>query len=54
MTQDGDWRGGGEEERGVGLKMTSLFYMIAGEHFKQFNIIKLVGLIVNKLSRTSN
>ena len=27
---------------GAGLKMTSLFYMISGRHFKQFDFLKLV------------
>ena len=36
MTQDAD--GGG----GVRLKMTSLFNMISGEDFKQFDFKKLV------------
>ena len=41
----GGWEKMTQDDRGVvGLKMTSLFYMISGENFRQFGFKKLVSL----------
>ena len=43
-------RGFGKDDgrRGIGLKMTSLFNMVSGENFKQFDL-KKVGFIIRKV-----